>query len=147
MLMIPLYLLCNPQELRLQYPGTANSARLVSGLTWGMKFNANKTKPKRVSRSRTINTSKSPPLTIGGTVLKECDDLYILGVTSDSKMTNEKHLRSVSWAASQRVGIMRKYWRVFHDTSLLGRCIWGLSCPFWSSVLQCGARLQIHTLN
>ena len=37
---------------------------------------------------------QSPPLTIGGTVLKESDDLVILGVTFDSKMTFEKHLRS-----------------------------------------------------
>ena len=35
---------------------------------------------------------KSPPLTIGGTVLKESDDVVILGVTFDSKMTFEKHL-------------------------------------------------------
>ena len=40
----------------------------------------------------------SPPLTIGGIVLKEFDDLVILGVTSDSKMTFEKHLLSVSRA-------------------------------------------------
>ena len=40
---------------------------------------------------------QSPPLTISGTVLKEPDDLDILGVTFDSKMTfDEKHLRSVS---------------------------------------------------
>ena len=68
---------------------------------------------------------QSPPLTIGGTVLKESDDLVILGVTFDSKMTFEKHLRSVSRAASQRLGILRKSWRVFHDRSLLGRCFWG----------------------
>ena len=37
-------------------------------------------------------------------------------------MTFEKHLRSVSRAASQRLGILRKSWRVFHDRSLLGRC-------------------------
>ena len=43
---------------------------------------------------------QSPALTICGTVLKESDDLVILGVTSDSKMTFEKHLRSVSTAAS-----------------------------------------------
>ena len=43
---------------------------------------------------------KSPPLTIGGTVLKESDDHVILGVTFDSKMTFEKHLRSVSRRAS-----------------------------------------------
>ena len=45
---------------------------------------------------------QAPPLTIGGTVLKESDDLVILGVTFDSKMTFEKHLPMVSRAASQR---------------------------------------------
>ena len=72
---------------------------------------------------------QSPPLTIGGTVLKESDDLFILGVTFDSKMTFEKHLRSVSRAASQRLGILRKSWRVFHDGSLLGRCFRGFVLP------------------
>ena len=43
---------------------------------------------------------QSPALTIGGTVLNESDDLVILGVTFDSMMTFEKHLRSVSRAAS-----------------------------------------------
>ena len=45
---------------------------------------------------------QSQSLTIGRTVLKESDDLVILGVTLDSKMTSEKHLRSVFRAASQR---------------------------------------------
>ena len=59
---------------------------------------------------------QSPPLTIGGTVLKESDDLNCyLGVTFDSKLTSEKHLRLVSGAASQRLGILRKSARVFHD--------------------------------
>ena len=49
---------------------------------------------------------QSPPLTIGGTVLKESDDIAILGVTFDSKLTFEKHLRLVSRAASQRLGIL-----------------------------------------
>ena len=35
-------------------------------------------------------------------MLKESVDLIILGVTLDSKMTFEKHLRSVSRAASGR---------------------------------------------
>ena len=65
---------------------------------------------------------QSPPLTIGGTVLKESDYLVILGVSYDSKMTFEKHLRSVSRAASQRLGILMKSWLVFHYRSLLGRC-------------------------
>ena len=42
------------------------------------------------------------PLTIGRTVLKESDNLVILGVTFDSKMTFEKYLHSVSTASSQR---------------------------------------------
>ena len=74
---------------------------------WGMKLNASKTKTTIVSRSRTMHP-QSPPLTIGGTVLKESVDLVILGVTFDSKMTFEKHLRSVSRAATQRLGILRK---------------------------------------
>ena len=65
-----------------------------------MKLNAIKTKTMIVSRSLTMHP-QSPPLTIGGTVLKESDDLAILGVTFNSKMTFEKHLRSVSSAASQ----------------------------------------------
>ena len=43
---------------------------------------------------------QAPPLTICGTVLKESDDLVIFGVTFDSKMTFERHLRLVSRAAS-----------------------------------------------
>ena len=84
-------------------------------------MNASKTKTMIVSRSRTMHP-QSPPLTIGGTVLKESDNLVILGVTFDSKMTFEKNLRSVPRAASQRLGILRTFWRVFHDRSLLGRC-------------------------
>ena len=81
---------------------------------WGMKLNASKTKTMIVSRSGTMHP-QLPPLTIGRTVLKESDDLVILGVTFDSKMTFEKHLCLVSRAASQTLGILRKSWRVFHD--------------------------------
>ena len=94
----------------------------------GMKLNASKTKTMIASRSRTMHPL-SPTLTIGGTVLKESDELIILGVTSDSKLTFEKHLRLVSKSASQRLGILRKSWRVFHDRSLLGRCFQGFVLP------------------
>ena len=83
-------------------------AGLVSGVTFGgMKLNASKTKTMIVSRSRTMHP-KSQPLTIVRTVLKESDDLVILGETFDSKLTFEKHLRLVSRAASQRLGILMK---------------------------------------
>ena len=64
---------------------------------WGVKLNSSKTK--------TMIVSRSPPLPIGGTILKESDDFVILGVTFDSKKTFEKHLRSVSRTASRRLGI------------------------------------------
>ena len=67
-------------------------AEVVSGVTfWGMKLNASKDKTMIVSRSRTM-LPLSPPLTIGGTVLKESDDLVILEMTFNSKLTFEKHL-------------------------------------------------------
>ena len=72
---------------------------------WEMKLNASKTKTMIVSRSRTMHP-QSPPLTIGGTVLKESDDFVILGVTFDSKITFEKNFRSVSRVAFQRLGIL-----------------------------------------
>ena len=50
---------------------------------WGMILNASKTKTIIVSRSRTMHY-QSPPLTIGRIILKESDDLVILGVTFDS---------------------------------------------------------------
>ena len=63
------------------------SARLVSGVAFREgNLNASKTKTVIVSRSPTMHR-QSPQLTICGTVLKESDDLGILGMTIDSKMT------------------------------------------------------------
>ena len=85
-----------------------------------MKFNESKTKTTIVSGSSTIHP-KSIPMTLNETEVKESGDLVILQVTFDAKMTFEKHLRSVSRAAAQRLGIIRKFWQVFHDRSLLLR--------------------------
>ena len=83
-----------------------------------------------VSRSCTMH-SQSPPLIIGRTVLKESDEIYILGVKFDSKTTFEKHLNSVS----------EQLLRVFHDRSPHVRCFRGFVLPIWSTVLQYDARL------
>ena len=84
---------------------------------------------------------QSPALSIGRTVLKESDDLVILGVTFDSKMSFEKHLCSVSWAASQWLGILRKSWQVFNDRLLRGRCYRGFVLPVLEhcSAMWCSA--------
>ena len=73
--------------------------------------------------------------------MKESDDRDILGVTFNSKLTFEKHLRSVSRAASQRLGILRKSCRVFHDKLLIGRCFWGFVLPVleYCSAVWCSA--------
>ena len=107
-----------------------------------------KTETMMVLRSLTSHPQSHPVATISRTVLKEFDDLYILGVTFDSMMTFKKHehLHSVSRAASQRLVIL-KYWLVFHDRLLLGRCFRDFDLPVWSTFLQCGALLSIHTLN
>ena len=106
-----------------------------------------------VSRSCTMHP-QSLPLTIDCTVLKESDDLDILGVTFDSKLTFEKHLCSVSRAASQRLCILRKSWRVFHDKLLIGRCFWGFVLPVlkycsavWSSAADTHLKLLDHVVS
>ena len=93
-----------------------------------------------ISRSRNMH-HQSSPLTIGGTVLKEYDDLVILGVTFDCKMTFERHLRSISRATVQRLSMLRKSWRVFHDRSLLGRCFRAFVLPVleYCSAVWCSA--------
>ena len=53
-------------------------------------------------------------------MLKESDDLKILSVTFDSKFF-EKQLHVVSRAASLRLGISRKSWRVFNNRLLSER--------------------------
>ena len=79
---------------------------------------------------------------IYGTVLKESEDLDIMGVTFDSKLTFEKHLRSVSKAASQKLGILRKSWRVFHmidcsSKDSFGFCLASFGILFCSVVFGC----------
>ena len=80
-------------------------------------------------------------MTLDGTVLKESAYLVTLGVTFDAKMTVEKYLRSVSSAAAQRLGIMRKSWQVFHDRSLLLRSFWSFVLPVleYCSAVWCSA--------
>ena len=116
-----------------------------------MILNANKTKTIIVSRSRIMHP-QSPLFTIGGTVLKESDDLVTVGMTFDSRKTFEKHLCLASRAVlpSQRIGILVSRLspgRCSLIDRFLGDAFGVLSCPFWTTVMQCDARLPIHTLN
>ena len=63
-------------------------------------------------------------------------------------MTFVKHLRSVSTAALQRLGILRKSWGCISWSvdPLLWDDFMVLSYEFWGTVLRCGARLSIHII-
>ena len=89
-------------------------------------------------------------MTLDGTVLKESADLVILGVTFDAKLTFQKHFRSVSSAAAQRLGIMRNSWQVFRDRSLLLRSFWSFVLPvleYFSAVWCSTADSQLKLLD
>ena len=91
-----------------------------------------------VFTSRSVHL-KSTPLSLDGSMLlKESADIVILGVLM---LTFEKHLCSVSSAAAQRHGIMRKSWRAFHDRSLLLRYFGGFVLPVleYCSAVWCSA--------
>ena len=112
---------------------------------WGMKLNSSKTKTMIVTTSCTVYPLLTS-LTLDGTVLKESADLVILWVTCDAKMTFEKHLRSVSSAAAQRLGIMRKSCQVFHDRSLILRSFRSFIVPVFESAKPCGGSSAVWCL-
>ena len=72
----------------------------------------------------------------------------VIYLTND-RVPFEKHLRSVSRAASQQLGILMKPWQVFHDRLLLGRCFRGFVWPVleycsavWCTAADTHLRLQ-----
>ena len=88
---------------------------------WGMKLNPLKTQSMIISRSRTLYPHH-PDLRIDNAVLVTSNSFKILGVTFDSKLTFEKHIRNVASGISQKVGILRKCFRVFGDETIMLHC-------------------------
>lgn len=106
---------------------------------WGMKLNASKTQCMTISRSRTLYPDH-PDLFINNIALTSCESFKILGVLFDSKFTFEQHLRSVSSFVAQKIGLLRKSYKIFGDLSVLRKCFnaFILPCleycsPAWSS--------------
>ena len=73
-----------------------------------------------VSRSRTPYPPH-PPLSLCGTSLEESDHLVLLGVTLDSKLTFEKHIRQMAASISQKVGILRKCYRTLGRSEAINK--------------------------
>jgi len=107
---------------------------------WGMSLNVGKTKTMTVSRSRTV-LPRFPILTLNGVELEEQSELLILGVTLDSKLTFERHVRSIASSVSQRIGIMRRAHRIFGSSEVVLHCFRSFILPIleYASVVWCSA--------
>ena len=106
---------------------------------WGKKLNARKTKTMIVSRSSTMHP-QSPPLTIGGTVLKE-SSVPLTWLYWEWHLIPNWALRSIfAWFLEQFLkdlvswGSPREFSMIDH---FLRDASGGLSCQFWSTVLLC----------
>ena len=120
---------------------------------WGMKMNPNKTQSMIVSRSRTLQP-QHPDLFIDNVPLTTSDSFKILGVTFDSKFTFESHLCSVSSMIAQKLGLLRKAYKIFSDPCILLKCFnsFILSCfeycsPVWLSAADSHLKLFDRNLN
>ena len=96
---------------------------------WDMRLDRNKTQSMLVSRSRTVFLPH-PDLLVGSTSLNSCDSFKILRVMFDSKFTFERHICSISSSVAQKIGLLRKSFRIFGDHDVLWKC-------FNSFILPC----------
>ena len=72
----------------------------------------------------------------------------------DEKFTFEAHLRATSSLIAQKLGLLRKSFKIFNDQSILRKCFYSfiLPCfeycsPVWSSAADSHLRLLDRTLN
>ena len=115
-----------------------------------IQFNSKKT--MIVSRTRAVFLPHLD-LLVGSTSLNSCDSFTILGVMFDSKFTCERHIRSISSAVAQKIGLLRKSFRIFGDHVVLLKCFnsFILPCleycsPVWSSAADSHLKLRDRNL-
>ena len=118
---------------------------------WGMRLNLNKTQSMIVSRSRTV-FPPHPDLLVDSTFLTLVT-LKILGIMFESKFTFERHIRSISSSIAQKIGLLRKSFRIFRDHDILLKCFnsFILRCleycsPVWSSTADFHLKLLDRNL-
>ena len=120
---------------------------------WGMLMNPTKTQSMIVGRSRTVHPPH-PDLLIDNVPLVNSNSFKILGVQFDQKFTFEAHLRATSSLIAQKLGLLRKSFKIFNDQSILRKCFYSfiLPCfeycsPVWSSAAVSHLRLLDRNLN
>ena len=121
--------------------------------SWGMKLNPTKTQSMIMGRSRTEYPHHSS-LYINGIALTTTTSFKVLGVTLDSKLTFEDHIRSVSSSVAQKIGLLRKSFRIFNDRSVLKNCFNSFilpsleyCAPVWSSAADSHLKLLDRNLS
>ena len=90
-------------------------------LKWHMRLNIKKTKSVVVSRSRTIAPGYGD-LSFDGTELEELKSLRILGVTLDSKLKFETHVREVGSKVARSLGVVRRAGKLLDCPRVLKSC-------------------------
>ena len=120
---------------------------------WGMKLNAIKTHSITISRSRTLDPPH-PPLHISGNRVKEVDNMRLLGVTLDPKLTFEKHIRLLSSSIAQKTGLLRKCFRTFACDATVIKSFYAFilphfeyCAPVWMSAANSHLKLLDRALN
>ena len=84
-------------------------------------LNPTKTQCMLVGRSKT-ELPLHPKLHVNGAVLSAGDSFKILGVIFDKKLTFEKHLRGIAASVLQKIGILRRFYRLFGNESVSLKC-------------------------
>ena len=103
---------------------------------WGMRLNPNKTQSMIVSRSRTV-FPPHPDLLVSSTPLNSCDSFKTLGVKFDRKFTFERDNRSISSSVAQKIGLLRKSFRIFGDHDVLLKCFNSFYPSLFGVLLPC----------
>ena len=92
--------------------------------------------------------SEFPGLSLNGSVIDDVSHLRILGVTLDCILLFDTHLRTIAASASQKIGILRRSWRIFQDCELLKKCakcfvvrLLEFCSPVWMAAANCHLNL------
>jgi hypothetical protein len=86
--------------------------------TWCAKFNAAKTHALTISRAHD-DATQHPPLLLDGTRLEEVEQLTIVGLTINRRLTWGDHVRKVATRTGQQIGALRRARSCLPQTALL----------------------------
>lgn len=128
-------------------------SRISSWCTkWGMKLNPRKTHSIVFSRSRT-SLPLHPDLSVDGVNILNVQSFKILGVTLDSKLTFEEHIRSVCASVNRKSGLLRKCYKMFACEATVLHSFYAFilphleyCAPVWMSAADSHLRLLDRTL-